>query len=108
MPWYFNFQNERGLSFHEYALPGRPASHACVRLLERDARWLYAWGGGWTLDERGWEVLTRGTPVLIIGCYAFGDEPPWRSVAWLAKGVELPTNPTEQQRACQGPGDSED
>jgi hypothetical protein len=30
MPWYFNFHNERGLSLHEYALPGRPASHACI------------------------------------------------------------------------------
>jgi len=31
MPWYFNFQNERGLSFHEYALPGRPASQPRLR-----------------------------------------------------------------------------
>jgi hypothetical protein len=100
MPWYFNFENKRGLSFHEYALPGRPASHACVRLLERDARWLYEWGDGWTLDNRGWEVLAQGTPVLIVGCYAFGGDPLWRSVEWLASGIELPTTATMQDRPC--------
>jgi L,D-transpeptidase-like protein len=41
MPWYFNFGNAEGYSFHEYASPGRPASHACVRLLGLDARWLH-------------------------------------------------------------------
>ena len=35
--WYFNFHNFRGLAFHEFDLPGVPASHACVRLLARDA-----------------------------------------------------------------------
>ena len=37
MRWYFNFGNREGLAFHEYALPGEPASHGYVRLLERDA-----------------------------------------------------------------------
>ena len=41
MNWCFNFHNLRGLAFHEYSLLGRPASPACVRLLERDAMWLY-------------------------------------------------------------------
>lgn len=102
MPWYFNFENEGGLSFHEYALPGRPASHACIRLLERDARWLYEWGEGWTLDERGWEILRQGTPVLIVGCYPFGDEAPWRLVPWLATGIDLSGDPNLQQRPCSG------
>jgi hypothetical protein len=77
LPWYFNFHNERGLSFHQYALPGEPASHACVRLLERDARWIFEWGEGWTLDERGWEVLEEGTPVWILGEYGYDRPPPW-------------------------------
>lgn len=100
MPWYFNFHNERGLSFHEYSLPGRPASHACVRLLERDARWLFEWGDGWTLDDRGWIVLDPGTPVLILGCYDFSAAPPWRSVAWLAVGVDLPADPSITRHEC--------
>lgn len=89
MPLYFNFHNDRGLAFHQFTLPGHPASHACVRLLERDARWLYDWGEGWVLDERGWTVLVPGTPVLILGSYDFGAPPPWRSLEWLARGVDV-------------------
>ena len=44
LAWYFNFQNKRGHSFHQYELPGRPVSHGCVRLLERDAAWIYDLG----------------------------------------------------------------
>ncbi len=77
MEWYFNFHNKRGLALHQFALPGTPASHACVRLLERDARWIYDWGDGWTLDERGWEVLEPGTPLWVVGDYDFDAPPPW-------------------------------
>lgn len=77
MEWYFNFHNERGLSFHQYALPGYPASHACARLLERDAQWLFEWGESWELDDRGWAVLEEGTPVWILGKYDFDAPPPW-------------------------------
>ncbi len=90
LPWYFNFHNDRGIAFHQFTLPGRPASHACVRLLERDAQWLYEWGEGWVLDERGWTVLDPGTPVFILQQYDFGAPPSWRSLEWLARGVELP------------------
>ena len=82
MPWYFNFHNESGLAFHQYALPGRPASHACIRLLERDAIWLFEWGESWILDERGWEVLDSRTPVWIFGEYDFDAPPPWRWRGW--------------------------
>jgi hypothetical protein len=77
MEWYFNFHNERGISFHQYALPGYPASHSCVRLLERDARWLFDWGESWELDDRGWRVLEEGTPVWLLGEYDFDAPPPW-------------------------------
>ena len=77
LEWYFNFHNERGISFHQYELPGEPASHACIRLLERDARWIYEWGEGWTLDDRGWEVLEEGTPVWIVDEYDYDSPPPW-------------------------------
>ncbi|HUF17003.1 MAG TPA: L,D-transpeptidase, partial [Thermoanaerobaculia bacterium] len=77
MEWYFNFHNRRGLALHQFALPGTPASHACVRLLERDARWIYDWGEGWTLDARGWDVVETGTPLWIIGDYDFNAPPPW-------------------------------
>ena len=100
MPWYFNFHNDRGLAFHEYALPGRPASHACIRMLERDAKWLFDWGEGWTLDQRGWEVLEPGTPVWIIGHYDFDSPPPWRSLTWLAAGITLPAPPPPSKQSA--------
>ena len=92
-PWYFNFHNKRGLAFHEYAPPGRPASHACIRLLERDAKWLFDWGEGWVLDERGWEVVVPGTPVWIVGRFDFDAPPPWLSLEWLSAGILLPLAP---------------
>ena len=101
LPWYYNFENRRGISFHQYALPGRPASHSCVRMLERDARWLFEWGQGWTLDARGWEVLEHGTPVLILGCYKFNAPPPWRSETFLSAGIRLPGQPSVAQTECE-------
>lgn len=80
MPWYFNFDNSRGLSFHAYSLPGYPASHACVRLLTDDAAWLYDWGEPAIADTDQRTVLKKGTPVLILGSYDFTSPPPWRSI----------------------------
>jgi hypothetical protein len=96
MRWYFNFSSARGLALHQLELPGYPASHACVRLLERDARWIYAWGEEWQLDDDRRTVLQPGTPVLILGQYDFGAPRPWQQPGWLAKGVELPEGPQEE------------
>jgi lipoprotein-anchoring transpeptidase ErfK/SrfK len=81
--WYFNFHNTRGLAFHEFDLPGVPQSHACVRLLARDAAWIYNWGEGWTLDAKG-QRLSRGTPIVIVGAYDFKSAPPWIKPAPIA------------------------
>ena len=86
--WYFNFHNARGLAFHEFDLPGVPMSHACVRLLSRDATWVYQWGDGWTLDAKG-RIQTNGTPVVILGSYDFASPAPW--VTNRAIQVTLPT-----------------
>jgi L,D-transpeptidase-like protein len=91
MRWYFNFGNREGLAFHAYSLPGYPASHGCIRLLERDAQWLFEWGQTWVLDLSGTRVLMPGTPVFIVGRYDFATAPPWRSLKWLSTTVELPT-----------------
>lgn len=94
MQWYFNFDNKAGLSLHQYDLPGYPASHECIRLLESDARWVYDWGEEWILGKKPWQVLKLGTPLLILNQYAYGSKPPlWRSKEWLAKGVQLPDAP---------------
>ena len=93
MRWYFNFDNRRGLALHQRSLPGHPASHGCVRLLERDASWLFEWGDPWTLDVSQTLVTRAGTPVLIVGQYDFDALPPWRSPEWLARTVALPSMP---------------
>lgn len=76
--WYTNFQSRRGLSLHEYALPGYPASHACIRLLGADAQWLYGWLEQWIVEPGDPRVVAQGTPILIFGEYAFGHRRPWR------------------------------
>jgi len=91
MPWSFNFENRVGLAFHEQDLPGRPASHGCIRMLGADARWLFEWADTWTLDADGTRVLKLGTPVLILGEYDFAAAPPWRSPQSLARPLELPS-----------------
>jgi hypothetical protein len=90
MNWSFNFENQLGLAFHEQELPGRPASHACVRLLSRDAQWLFEWGEPWMVDATWTRVLRPGTPVFITGEYDFKAAPPWRSPDRLARPLELP------------------
>jgi L,D-transpeptidase catalytic domain len=81
--WYFNFEQRRGLAFHEHELPGEPASDGCVRLLERDAAWLYRWG------EPGRGARKKGTPIWIVGQYHFGMAPPWQS-AVRKRTIRLP------------------
>jgi hypothetical protein len=80
LDWYFNFENREGRALHAYEMPGEPASHSCVRLLPRDAKWIHEWGEGWELGDEGRTVLKRGTRVLIEGAYDFGSAPPWRLV----------------------------
>ncbi len=95
MPWYFNFSAVQGLGMHQYDLPGRPASHGCVRMLEVDAKWVFHWGEGWTLGSGPQDILQYGTPVLIIGNYNFKKRQPWLKPAWWAVGVTLPDAQTE-------------
>jgi lipoprotein-anchoring transpeptidase ErfK/SrfK len=81
--WNFNIANKDGVGWHEYAMPGYPASHSCLRLQEKDARYLYDWADQWILE--GTEtVLANGTPVIVFGSYNFDAPRPW---------LQLTTNP---------------
>lgn len=93
MRWYFNFDSREGLALHQYALPGRPVSHGCIRMLERDAIWLFNWGEEWLTDRQWSRVLQPGTPVLIVGAYDFDEPAPWQSLEWLARVIDLPQFP---------------
>ena len=81
LPWAFNLESKEGISMHQFDLPGYPASHACVRLLEQDAMWLYDWANQWILDDTGQNELAKGTPVIIFGQYAYGKTAPWKKLA---------------------------
>jgi len=96
LEWYFNFVNERGVSFHLFDLPGYPASHACVRMLLRDAQWLYGWGEQWTLEPGGRTIATPGTLVVIEGTFPFGTPPAWLSLDALAAPRALPAELSER------------
>ncbi len=81
LPWYFNIVNATGVSLHQYQLPGYPASHACIRLREQDAYWIYTHADQWKLDKSGRQILFEGTPLFIYGNYAFGKARPWYALA---------------------------
>jgi len=83
LSWYFNLDNQRGVSMHQYDLPGVPASHACMRLYAEDAEWFYNWAEQWKLVDDH-TIGTYGTPVIIFGKYPFGKRKPW---------LELPVDP---------------
>lgn len=74
--WNFNIENKEGVGWHQYELPGYPASHSCLRLLENDAKWLYDWADEWILKDAS-TVSAKGTPVIIFGMYDFELKSPW-------------------------------
>jgi len=79
--WYVNLDSRLGISLHVYELPGRPASHSCVRLLEDDAKWLYDWADTWRIDPADRRhVLRHGTPVVVLDAYDFDGPRPWRAL----------------------------
>jgi hypothetical protein len=80
LPWYFNLDNQRGVAFHQYDLPGYPASHGCLRLLEDDAAWIYGWAEQWTLSAN-YRIEAYGTPVIVFGKYDYGKQAPWKQLA---------------------------
>jgi L,D-transpeptidase catalytic domain len=81
LPWLWNFENDRGISFHQFDLPGYPASHACVRLLEEDARWIFDFAEPWVLSDDRRTIVAYGTPVVVFGEYEYDAPPPWKRLA---------------------------
>jgi hypothetical protein len=76
LKWNFNIENKLGVGFHEYALPGYPASHSCLRLTEKDAKYLYSWADQWDIKGTD-DIIAHGTPVVVFGSYPFGSRKPW-------------------------------
>ena len=81
LPYYFNFMNFEGVGVHQYAMPGYPASHACVRLFEEDAKFIYNWAEQWQLSGNRQVVLKNGTPFMVFGEYNYKSPVPWVKLA---------------------------
>jgi lipoprotein-anchoring transpeptidase ErfK/SrfK len=93
--WNFNIANKGGIGFHQYDLPGYPASHSCLRLHEKDAKDLYGWADQWVLidDEN---VKFKGTPVIVFGSYPFGDAKPWLQLVKDPKALTISESEIEE------------
>ncbi len=77
LKWAVNLDSEEGIALHEYGLPGRPASHSCVRLAEEDATWLYGWVDSWRVARNRKTITHKGTPVVVFGEFAYSQRRPW-------------------------------
>jgi len=80
LPYNFNIHNTHGIGWHQYDLPGYPASHSCLRLLMKDAVWLYSYADTWILNPGGATTKANGTPVIVFGDYPWGKRKPWRKL----------------------------
>lgn len=94
LPWNFNIMNQEGVGWHQYDLPGYPASHSCLRLLEEDAKWLYTFGEQWILKDSR-TLAARGTPVLVFGAYPFEGRKPWLHLPEDPQAVQVDKNVLE-------------
>jgi len=88
--WNFNVHNTWGIGFHEYALPGYPASHSCMRLQQSDARFLYSWAEQWILKNN--QQAATGTPVVVFGQYPFGQARPWFKLTEDPAALTIPAD----------------
>lgn len=97
LKWNFNVENKLGVGWHQYALPGYPASHSCLRLGEADAKYLYDWADQWTVKGKD-EVLANGTPLIIFGAYPFGSAKPWLQLAQNPHAMDIAAE--QLQKEC--------
>jgi hypothetical protein len=96
--WNFNIANKLGVGWHQYQLPGYPASHSCMRLQENDAKYLYTWADQWILKDNQ-NILVKGTPVIVFGTYDFDAPKPWLKT--IANPKALNISPSEIENITQ-------
>ena len=87
--WNFNVANKAGIGWHQYSLPGYPASHSCMRLLEKDAKYLYYWADQWVLSDKA-TIQVKGTPVIVFGSYDFHVPKPWLQLIHNPHTLDIP------------------
>ena len=95
LKWNFNIENKEGVGWHQYALPGYPASHSCLRLLEEDAKYLYTWADQWKVEGTD-KIITYGTPVVVFGSYNFDGPKPWLQLAGNPHALDISSATLQQ------------
>lgn len=95
LKWNFNIANGLGVGFHQYELPGYPASHSCMRLTEKDAKTLYNFAEQWVLENED-SVKIKGTPVIIFGKYDFKAPKPWLSLKTNPNALKISEDELEK------------
>ena len=76
-------------------MPGYPASHSCLRLVESDAKYLYHWADQWVLADRT-TVQVKGTPVIVFGSYDFEAEKRWLQLVSDPHALDISEDEIEQ------------
>ena len=102
MPFTFNFHRYAGSAFHQFDMPGYPASHSCIRQFGDDAKWLYYWGKGAKYDSNRVPIPFSGTPVVILDVYDFANYKYkiWRKLTSNKDVIiDLPPNPMTVEEA---------
>ena len=101
MPFTFNFHLWAGSAFHKFDMPGRPASHSCIRNFMEDAEWIYNWGKMADKDEKKRWIPFTGTPVIILDIFDFSRKRygPWIELTNNQKLIELPEKPMDVEDA---------
>jgi len=87
LPYYFNFMNFEGVGVHQYALPGYPASHGCVRLYMDDAKYIFDWANMWNVENS--RIQKNGTPFMVFGEYDYASDKPWMNLSHNMKANDL-------------------
>ncbi len=95
LKWNFNISNKGGVGWHQYAMPGYPASHSCLRMLEADAKYMYEWADQWVLNNK--ELAANGTPTIVYGAYPFGHPRPWFALLSDPKGNTVTVEELQKQ-----------
>lgn len=96
LKWNFNIANKEGVGWHQYSMPGYPASHSCLRMLAEQAQWMYGWAEQWIVQGTS-TVLAQGTPVIVYGAYPFGTRRPWRNMLEDPKANDISVTDLEKE-----------
>jgi hypothetical protein len=103
LPFTWNFHLFAGSAFHQFDMPGRPASHSCVRQFMDDAEWLFNWGKGGKIDTATKKYIPMtGTPVIIMDVFDYTRKKggPWWEMRTNKDSIlTLPSKPMDVEEA---------